>query len=273
MEIVLSLIGAITPILYALAAACYALLFARDEPFARRVATPLLVSALALHACELVVRGVVRGRIPLATVFETLSALAFALAFVYLYIEWRQKNRMTGIFVILIVFLLETVSSAFIDRTGPTPEILRSALFGLHVIAAVLGYCGFAIAAIYGILFLALYHELKSRRFSIVYDRLPPLEVLAQMNIRALSVGFFCLSFAISLGAIWVMQLDDVRILDPKVLLTILAWAIFGLSLFAHFFLRWGGPRVIYMSVTGFLFLVSSSIAVNVVGKSFHVFR
>lgn len=273
MEIVLKLIGAITPILYALAAANYALLFLRDEPFARRVATPILGSAIALHSLELLVRGIVRERLPLGNVFESLSALAFALACVYLYIETRQKNRMTGIFVMPIVFVLETLSSAFVDATGPTPEILRSALFGLHASAAVLGYCGFAIAAIYGILFLTLYHELKSRRFSIVYDRLPPLEVLAQMNIRALSVGFFFLSCAILLGSIWVLRLENATLLDPKVLLTLLAWALFGLSLFAHFILRWGGPRVIYLSVTGFLFLVSSSIAVNVVGKSFHVFR
>jgi ABC-type uncharacterized transport system permease subunit len=284
MEIALSLVGAITPIAYALAAANYAILFARNDAFAGRIATPLLSTAVAFHVIELLLRGIVRERLPIGNVFESLSALAFAIACVYLYIEARQKNPMTGIFVVSIVFVLETLSSAFIHRTGPTPEILRSALFGVHAGAAILGYCGFAVATIYGLLFLALYHELKSRRFSIVYDRLPPLEVLAAMNIRALTIGFSFLSVAILVGTLWVLDARDAAVgaaaagapvgyWDPKVLLTIFAWVLFGAALFSHFILRWGGPRVVYISVAGFLFLVTSSVAVNLVGSSFHVFR
>ena len=273
MEIALSLIGAVTPILYALVSASYGVLFVRDDSLARRVATPFLVAAILSHLCELLLRGLVRGRLPIGNVFESLSALAFAIACVYLYIEIRQKTPMTGIFVLPFVFLAELLSSAFIHRSAPTPEILRSALFGVHAGAAILGYCGFAVAAIYGILFLALYHELKARRFSIVYDRLPPLEVLAQMNIRALTVGFVFLSLAIVLGGFWLARIREASASDPKVLFTIVAWAVFGVSLFAHFVLRWGGPRVVYISVAGFVLLVTSSVAVNIVGGSFHVFR
>jgi ABC-type uncharacterized transport system permease subunit len=273
MEIALSLIGAVTPILYALVSASYGVLFLRDDSLARRVARPLLIAAIASHLCELLLRGIVRDRLPIGNVFESLSALAFAIACVYLYIETRQKTPMTGIFVLPLVFLAELFSSAFIHRSGPTPEILRSALFGVHAGAAILGYCGFAVAAIYGILFLALYHELKARRFSIVYDRLPPLEVLAQMNIRALTIGFAFLSLSILLGGVWLARIHGASAGDPKVLFTVVAWALFGLSLFAHFVLRWGGPRVVYMSVAGFVLLVTSSVAVNLVGGSFHVFR
>jgi ABC-type uncharacterized transport system permease subunit len=273
MDIALSLAGATTPVLYALAAASYAVLFARGEPIARRVATPLLRAAIVLHLAELILRGAVRGRLPISNVFESLSALAFALACVYLIIEWSQRTPMTGVFVLPLVALAETISSAFVDHVGPAPEILRSALFAVHAGAAILGYCGFAVAAIYGILFLALYHELKSRRFSLVFDRLPPLEVLARMNITALAVGFAFLSVAILFGAVWVSRVRDASIADPKILMTGVAWALFGFSLFAHFVLRWGGPRVIYISVAGFLLLVTSSVAVNFVGDSFHVFH
>lgn len=272
MDIVLPLIGTFTPILYGIASANYAVLFLRDEPFARRSATPLLVTALFLHSLELLLRGISEGLLPLGNVFQSLSALAFAVAAVYLYIEFRQKDPMTGIFVLPPVFLAEAISSTFIDRAGPAPEVLRSALFGVHTGAAILGYCALAVATIYGTLFLVLYHELKSRRFSLLYNRLPPLEVLAQMNIRALTIGFVFLSIAMLFGTIWLLRIDA-RLDDPKVFLTFVAWAVFGLSILAHFVLGWKGPRVIYMSVAGFLLLVSSSVVLNLSRTSFHVFR
>lgn len=273
MNVVLPLLGTFAPILYGLASASYALLFLRDDPFARRASTPLLVASVAVHGVEILLRGVAKGILPIGNVFESASAIAFALAVVYLYVETHTKNRMTGIFVIPMVFVGEAIASAFMDETAAAPAILRSALFGFHTGAAILGYCAFAVAAIYGLLFLVLYHELKSRRFSIIYERLPALEVLAQMNIRALTVGFVFLTIAIVFGAAWVSRVREASLGDPKVLLTIVAWAVFGFGIVAHFLLGWRGPRVIYMSVAGFLVLVTSSVAINVMGSSFHVFR
>jgi ABC-type uncharacterized transport system permease subunit len=268
------LLRTVAPILYGLAAANNAVLFLREDAHARRAATPLLVLSLSVHGAEIFLRGLSKGILPIGNVFESLSAIAFAVALVYLFIEVRHQNPMTGVFVIPIVFLGETVACAFLDPAAPTPEILRSALFGLHTGAAILGYCGFAVAAIYGALFLLLYHELKTRRFSLIYDRLPPLDVLGQMNIGALTVGFIFLSIAIIFGGVWVERIHGEAMLgDPKVLLTLAAWVVFGFGIVAHFLLGWRGPRVIYMSVAGFLVLLTSSVAVNVLGRSFHVFR
>lgn len=273
MDILLPLLGTFTPILYGLASAGYTHLFLTGDPLARRFATPLLAASLVVHGSEILLRGLSKGLLPIGNVFESASAIAFALAAVYVYVEARTRTPMTGVFVVPVVFVVEAIASAFIDRAAPAPEILRSTLFGLHTGAAILGYCAFAVAAIYGLLFLVLYHELKTRRFSLAYNRLPPLEVLAQMNIRALAVGFVFLSVAILFGAIWVFRVQEARLADPKVFVTLVAWCVFGFGIVAHFLLGWRGPRVIYMSVAGFLLLVTSSVALNVVGRSFHVFH
>ncbi len=62
-------------------------------------------------------------------------------------------------------------------------------MFGLHAGMAILGYSAFAVSAIYGFLFLLLYHDLKSTHFGLIYRRLPSLDVLAKMNIRAAVLG------------------------------------------------------------------------------------
>jgi ABC-type uncharacterized transport system permease subunit len=273
LDILIRLLGTLAPILYGLASASYAMLFLRGDALARKASTRLLVASLGVHAAHILLSGVSKGMLPLGNVFESASAIAFAIAAVYLYVETRTRNPMTGIFVIPVVFALQTISSALSDRAAPAPDILRSAMFGLHASAAILGYCAFAVAAIYGLLFLVLYHELKSRRFSLVYDRLPPLEVLAQMNIRSLSIGFVFLSAAIVFGAVWIANVREATFRDPKVFLTLVAWALFGFGILAHFLLGWRGPRVIYDSVAGFLLLVSSSVALNIVGSTFHVFH
>src|SRR5258708_4041011 len=84
------------------------------------------------------------------------------------------------------------------DRLGPIP--LRPIWFELHTVTAVLGYSAFAVSAIYGILFLLLYSEIRANHFSHFFRRMPPLEALGQMNIRAAGGGLALLTLAIVLG-------------------------------------------------------------------------
>src|SRR5437867_8923017 len=108
-----------------------------------------------------------------------MTTVAFAVALVYFYVEFRAKTHKTGMFLLSFSFVFQTISSAFISNTGDFPDILRSPLFGIHTGAAVLGYTAFAVSAIYGVLFLLLYHDLKASRFGLIYQRLPSLEILA----------------------------------------------------------------------------------------------
>lgn len=272
MVLLLEFLAVVLPLVYALLCGAYALVFFRDEPAVARALKPTLTTVLLLHALYVVLRIMLFRHFPLATVFESLTMIAFALVFVYWIIERIVRNQNTGVFVLGLVFLFQTVSSAFIGHEGPINPILRSAWFGIHTTTAVVGYAAFALSAVYGTLYLMLHHELKASRFGIIYGRLPSLDTLATMHERAVLVGLVALTGAVVVGIGWLPRVFGWMLTDPKVLLTVTIWVLYLLVVLAQRYGWMSRSRLIYVSIVGFIFLVFSTIAVNLWLHSFHAF-
>lgn len=266
------LLNTLLPMLYAVAAMNYSIDFFRDDPFARRMTRPLLGAVLASHTTYLVLRIAAFGHVPLASLAEVLTCVALAVAVVYATLEWATRNQRTGMFVMIVPFGFQTLASAFISDEAKFPEILKSPLFGLHTSTAVLGYTAFAVSAIYGVLYLMLYHDLKASRFGLVYRRLPPLDVLARMSLRAATLGIVFLSVTILAGMLWATQRSTSFAGDPKFITTLIVWTVYGAGLGLHYGLHWTGRRTIAVTLIGFTIMVVSLIAVRLWFTTFHVF-
>ncbi len=273
MHLGVRLLATLLPIAYGLLGVAYVLVFFRDDPVARMLAPRALVGTILLHAGFIALLTLELQRVPIATSFESLTALALALAVVYLVQEKRSGTPYTGILFVPLVFLCQTVASAFIDPQVVVRErILQSPVFGLHIAAALLGYSGFAVSAIYGFLYLMLYYELRKPRFGIVYERLPSLEVLSGMNWRAAMFGLGCLTLAIGAGALMSLEVYPQFWQDPKVWLSMLTWAVYALCMFVRVAGGWHGTRMAYFTIAGFVLVVFSMLAVNRLFPSFHDF-
>lgn len=272
MTLLTELLTVLLPLCYALLTATYAVVFFRDEPGMARILKPFLSITLALHALYIALRIVLFRHLPLATVFESFAMIGLALAFVYWIIERIVRTPSTGMFVLGLVFVFQTVSSAFIGHGGAINPVLRSPLFGVHTTAAVIGYAAFALSAVYGTLYLLLYHELKVSRFGIIYARLPSLGILAAMHEWAAMVGLASLTVTIVIGMTWLPRAFGWAFTDPKVLLTVTIWLLYVLVVLGHR-LGWGSRvRIIYISIFGFILLVFSTLVVNLWLHSFHAF-
>jgi ABC-type uncharacterized transport system permease subunit len=260
------------PTLYVLSVVLYGLrFFGRGERYAH-FARPAFLLTLATHFAFLATFILVHRRIPLATAPEILTVIAFSTAAAYAYVETRTRTEMTGLFLVGFSTLLQFASSGRIVLAGDVKPLLRVPLFGLHTLTAILGYSAFAVSAIYGFLFLLLYKELKSTHFGLIYRRLPPLEVLAQMNIRAAAFGFAALTIAIPVGIRWASELHPGFVTDPMFLTTVFVWGIYAACLIAHYLLGWRGHRTVYLSIGGFLLLGVALVVLNVFLHSFHRF-
>jgi HemX protein len=259
-----------TPTLYILTLILYGMhFFGRGERFAR-LARPALVAVLILHTFFLMTFIVVHRRIPLAAAPEILTVIAFTTALAYFYVETRTRNLSTGLFVIAFSTLLQFASSGRIALDLEVPPLLREPMFGLHTGMAILGYSAFAVSAIYGILFLLLYHDLKSTHFGLIYRRLPSLDVLGKMNIRAAVLGLTSLTVAIAAGTVWASRIHPGFTRDPMFLLTLLVWLIYAVSVFAYYRLGWRGKRAIYLSISGFILICLALVGVSGILHSFH---
>ena len=251
----------------------YAKAFFSNNRIAEKLKGPLLVTTLLLHAAYIAARTFEFGHPPITSMFEIFSLIAFTIVIVYLYIEIRTKNSSTGYFILILPFFFQLASSIFIHEKSEIPTILRSNLLGFHVSSALLGYTAITISAVYGFLYLMLYHDIKSNRFGVIYKRLPNLEMLERMSFVATVFGFLLLTIAIVLGIIWLPRVfDTISYTDPKLLGTCIIWIIYGGGLVAKKVIGWQGRRMMVLSMFGFALAMFSMTIINMFFSQFHKF-
>jgi ABC-type transport system involved in cytochrome c biogenesis permease subunit len=260
------------PALYAAAFIDYVLVFATDRPGPRRLARPLLMLAVAANLVYFIACSVYFEHVPFVNVFQVLGAVGFAVAITYLLVESRTGTPHTGPFILGLVLVFQVINAAFPKLDREVPDILRSALFSFHVSTAVLGYSAFAVAAVYGLLYLLQYRVIRHKRFGLLFRRLPSLDILDRMNVVASGAGFAFLSLAILAGTVWSHQVFGGLQVDPKVLVAFVTWIVYGAALAGRLFVAWKGPRMALSSLVGFVVVLFSMFAVNFFLSEFHVF-
>ena len=262
------------PVLYAGLVALYAVSFFGHGAALGPLKTRALLFTIGAHLTYVLLRTVVFDHPPVTTVFEIMTMLALSIAIGYAYIELRTKTSNTGFFILLLAFLFQLVSSLFIRDLKEIPEILRSRLLGFHVSAALLGYTAISLSAVYGLLYLMLYHEIRSTRFGLIYKRLPNLETLERMSHKAEVFGFVMLSVAIVVGLVWLPRaFENFSYWDPKLIGTLVIWVLYAVGLSAKRSLGWQGRKTMIISLVGFGFVFLSMTVINLYMSGFHSFH
>lgn len=262
------------PIMYLGLVALYALAFFGDNPNAERRKSGFLIATIATHLVYLIVRTIAFDHPPITTVFEIMTVLAACIAVGYMYIEVRTRAKNTGFFILLLALVFQTVSSMYIKDLTVISPVLRSRLLGFHVSTALLGYAAISLSAAYGFLYLMMYHEIKSSRFGLIYNRLPNLEMLEKMSHKAELFGFWMLSVAILIGLVWLPKaFEDFSYWDPKLIGTLFIWALYAIGLSAKRKFGWQGRRTMIIAIVGFGFVFLSMTVINLYMSGFHSFH
>ncbi len=261
------------PLLYAVTVAVYARAFITNAVSLEPVQRALLVLTLGIHFCYLILRTLMFNHPPITSVFEIMSVISFSISVAYLYLEIQTRVRGTGMFILVLALIFQLISSAFIKDLLEVNPVLRSALLGFHVTSATLGYTAFAISAVYGLLYLMMYHEVKANPFGVIYKRLPSLEILATLSFTSMIFGFIFLSAAIVVGFIWLPRaFANFSYADPKLIGTFLIWALYGIGLVARKIGKWQGRRLVVLAITGFAIAFFSMTVINLFFSGFHKF-
>jgi len=263
------------PVLYGGLVLLYAISFFGGAGAAvERLKFPLLISTVLVHLLNLVLRTIAFDHPPITSVFEIMTVLAVCIAIAYVYIEARTRTRNTGLFILFLAFLFQVFSSLFIKDIVDLPEYLHSHLLGLHVSTALLGYTAISLSAVYALLYLMLYHEIKSSRFGVVYTRLPSLEMLETMSHKAELFGFLMLTVGIVIGLGWLpVVFEEFSYLDPKLVGTMVIWLLYAVGLAAKRRFGWQGRKTLILSLVAFGFMFLSMTVINLYLSRFHSFH
>jgi ABC-type transport system involved in cytochrome c biogenesis permease subunit len=261
------------PVLYFAVVWAYGKAFFSDTPWAKQWKSSLLTAVVVFHLLYLLLRTLAFEHPPVTTIFEILSVLAFAIAITYALIERQSKSKETGYFILMISFFFQLCSSLFVRDSLDVPQILRSYWFGLHITCALIGYAAITISAVYGSLYLMLYHEIKANRFGVIYKKLPNLETLERMNFIAITIAFSSLTFAILAGFIWLPRaFTNFSYADPKLLGTAALWFLYGIGILARLKGGLRGRTIMVLSIIAFGIALFSMTIINLFFSGFHRF-
>ncbi len=264
------------PVLYVVTVLAYGAAFFREDKWADAGKSRLLLITGVLHFFYIGLHTAEHGHCMVTTPFEMMSLVAFTILGTYTIIEFKTRISGTGFFLVGLAALFELTSAVTIGLPqavmSPNP-VLSNMGIGFHVSAAIFGFGGIAISAMYGVLYLLLYRELKRGSFGSVFRHLPSLESLERLSVAGMAVGFVFLTVATFIGIFWLPKIfADFSWTDPKLLSTAIIWILYAVVLISRFGFRVDGRRVITMSIGGFILSVLSLTIVNAFFSRFHRF-
>jgi HemX protein len=265
----------VLPILYVLITYMYAVTFFGHDAISERWKSRGLLLTVVIHFIYVGLHTAEYSRCMVTTPFEIMSLIAFTLVLTYAIIEFRTGEKGTGLFILALATMFEITSTIVMKLSDPNVAnpVLSNMGIGLHVTLAIFGYAGFALSAMYSVMYLMMYRELKRGSTGSAYRNLPSLEGLERMTVVPAIVGFAFLTISIVLGLLWLPKLYmDFSWLDPKLLSTGVVWLLYLALLLARYVLRIEGKRIVLMSLCGFAGIILSLTIVNVFLSDFHRF-
>jgi ABC-type transport system involved in cytochrome c biogenesis permease subunit len=189
-----------------------------------RVVGPAMVVGLALLVVVLLVRTILSGYAPWASMHGFSLAFAAALLGTYLFLARTAPIEGLAPFAALLAAGLVAFALGRDDGLDPlVPALQQPLLLTIHVGSAVLAY------AISGVAFLAAAAEIGQARAGDRIPLLPPAGVARAVGHRAVLLAFPILTIAIALGSVWAnLAWRSYWSNDPKELAAAATWLVFG---------------------------------------------
>jgi len=131
---------------------------------------------------------------------------------------------------------------------------LRTGWLFAHIALIFTGYAALILSFVASLLYLLEERSLKSKKASGVLSRLPALQVIDDIGYRSLLLGFPFMTLGLIAGTVVAQStFGRVNFLDPKILLSVLMWAVYLLLLYTRWNAGWRGRRAAYLATGAFV--------------------
>ena len=265
-----SFLLSITTFIYGFAAVLYIALLIFKKPLVGRLATWMAIIGAICNFAGIIMRWVESyslgiAHAPLSNLYESMVFFSLTITIVYLVIERKYKNRIIGAFTTPIAFLAmayASLSPNINDRIQPILPALKSNWLIAHVMTCFVGYSAFAIA--FCISFMYLFKQRDAEGKSNLLARFPNIRILEELNHQMIMFGFLFLTIGIITGSVWANSAwGRYWGWDPKETWSLITWFIYATVLHARMMRGWGGKRIAYLSIIGFLAVLFTYFGVN----------
>ncbi|CAG0939444.1 Inner membrane protein YpjD [Gallionellaceae bacterium] len=126
-----------------------------------------------------------------------------------------------------------------------------------HVLAAMLAYSLFTIAALQAGLMSLVERRLHHAMLPRVLRGLPPLLTMETLLFRIIGAGFVVLSLTLIFGMVFSDQIfGKPWQFNHMVVLGLISWGVFAALLAGHRFYGWRGRTAVHWTMSGYVFLI-----------------
>ena len=253
-----------TMVLYLAGTVCFLAYLARKSEALSKVSLGFTAIGFVTHTVALISRMLIDST-PLATSHEALSFFSWGLVLVFILVELRHRIHVLGSFILPLA-LLSLVSAAALPKEVPALGPVLKTVW-LHVTLSILGTVGFGVAFVAGIMYLIQERLLKSKRFNVLYSKLPPLDFLDWLNQQSIVIGFPLLTLGIIAGAISAEYSQGSYLSwNPEQTWALVTWVFYFIVLLGRLTVGWRAKRAAYLTIIGFAGVVLTFIGVIVKG-------
>ena len=242
----------------------YYLISRKEKP--PRASFALTGLGFLTHTAALIVRTAEASHIPITSLHEAISFFSWAIVLAFLLIEYRYRIYILGSFVLPVTFISLISSAALPMEIKMLDPKLRSAWLGVHTILSIMGAAAFLMAFLAGLMYLIQEWFLKSKRFNNLYFKLPALDMLDNLNYRAICFGFPLLTIGIITGSIWAEYAWDTY------WNWFIIWFFYAAMLHGRITLGWRGRKAAYLAIIGFAGVIVTFVGVNILLQGRHAF-
>jgi ABC-type uncharacterized transport system permease subunit len=253
---------ALTATAYAVSGALYVLFLARGTEGGATWASRVLAGAVVSHLAFLGIGWAMEGQVPAADIHQALAVMSLLVALVFLVAaRSRKRLQVLGAFITPVTLLL-FLGAAFRRGVATVPEGVRSALLPVHVGVNVLGLVAFALAFAAAIAYVIQERQLRQKKLGGLMQRLPALDVLDSLGLRAVLIGFPLLTIGVVTGTIWAVRMSSGSFgLSAAQGFGLLAWLLFAGVLLLRVAAGWRGRKAAIGTMLGFLSTMAVLIA------------
>ena len=216
------------------------------------------------------------GRAPLTNMYESVVFFAWTIIAFYLFLEWKYKARVLGAFAVPFAFLAMAYASFSTEITreiSPLIPALQSNWLIAHVVTCFIGYAAFTVATGLAVMYL-IKNASASRDLtdnSTLLATLPSLNTIDDLTHKSMVFGFLWLSVGIITGAIWANSAwGTYWSWDPKETWSLITWFIYAITLHARYTRGWGGKRIAWLAILGFISVLFTYYGVNFLLSGLH---
>lgn len=194
---------------------------------------------------------------------QDMSFFSWALLLTFLIVEYRYRTYVFGSFLLPLAFLSLISAAVLPDEIRLSNPQMQNTWLYIHTRLSLLGMVGFSVAAVCGVMYLIQDRFLKSKRFTFLYYKLPSLDLLDELNRKAIVFGFPLLTIGILTGALWAHYArGSYWIGDPKEIFSLVTWLFYLVILHGRLTIGWRAKKAAFLAIIGFSGVVFTFIGV-----------